>query len=241
MDKQTFYDFSKSLLITGDIDPDYILIREKSKELGFNKKQVFNWILHKLVIYDSYSELEVITKQKKIEDVKYGNERRKSKNKAREYLNNIQKAFMDVDVERFFSMNGNKIFNKIKTINGFGSWSAWKFMDLIDCCYGIKVDFDSIDFRKAYTFPLKGLLLVNNLPEDLKILNDTKTYKRLLENAYSILKDLKNCDTPHNGGKGLRLNELETLLCKYHSHMHNKYQSGQDILHLKKRAKECII
>ena len=29
------------------------------------KKQMFNWILHKLVIYDSYSELQVINKEKK--------------------------------------------------------------------------------------------------------------------------------------------------------------------------------
>ena len=241
MDKQTFYDFSKELLLTGDIDPDYIFIREKSKELNFNKQQVFNWILHKLVIYDSHSELQVITKVKKLEEVKFGNERRKSKNNAKEYLNNIQKAFIGTDVERFFTANGNKVFNRIKTIKGFGPWAAWKFMDLIDCAYGVNVDFESLDFRKAYTFPLKGLLLVNDLPEDVKILRDTNLYNKLLKNAYHILEDLKDINSPHNNGKGLRLNELETLLCKYHSHVHNKYKAGQDLIHLNKREKECIL
>ena len=86
----TFRQFSKQLIISGDIDPDYILIREKSKELNFNKKQMFNWILHKLVIYDSYSELEVLLKKRTLNQVKYGNERRKHKMHARQYLNNIQ-------------------------------------------------------------------------------------------------------------------------------------------------------
>jgi len=119
MNKYNFYDFSKELLLTGDIDPDYIFLREKSKELGFNKKQIFNWILHKLVIYDSHSELQVISKMKPIDQVKFGNERRKSKHNAKEYLNNIQRAFMGVNVEKFFLENGNKIFNRIKTIKGF--------------------------------------------------------------------------------------------------------------------------
>lgn len=239
--KLSFYEFSKLLLETGDIDPDYVFIRDKSIEYNFNKKQIFNWILHKLVIYDSYSELQVIFKQKKLEEVKYGNERRKHKMHARQYLNNIQKAFIDTNVEKFFSDNGNLVFNRIKTIKGFGPWAAWKFMDLMSCSYGVDVDFDSIDFRRAYTFPLKGLLMVNGLPEDVKLLKDNSLYKKLLSNTYAMLDDLVKIHTPHNNGKGVRLNELETLLCKYHSHMHNKYTAGQDIEHLSKRGKECII
>lgn len=176
----SFREFSKQIIETGDIDPDYILIRKKCKEYGWNKKQMFNWILHKLVIYDSYSELQVINKEKDILEVKYGTERRKSKRFAKEYLNNIQRAFIDIDINKFFTQKGYIVFNKIKTIKGYGSWAAWKFMDLMSCCYGIDVDFETIDFRKAYTFPLKGLLMINDLPEDVKLLQDTKLYRKLM-------------------------------------------------------------
>ncbi|QDP51028.1 MAG: hypothetical protein Unbinned6004contig1002_14 [Prokaryotic dsDNA virus sp.] len=237
----SFRDFSKQIIETGDIDPDYILIREKCKEYGWNKKQMFNWILHKLVIYDSYSELQVINKEKNILEVKYGTERRKSKRFAKEYLNNIQRAFIDINIEKFFTQKGYVVFNKIKTIKGYGSWAAWKFMDLISCCYGIDVDFETIDFRKAYTFPLKGLLMINDLPEDVKLLQDTKLYSKLMHNANKMLEGLETINSPHNNNKGLRINEVETLLCKYHSYKHNKYKVGQDIEHLNKRFKKCII
>jgi hypothetical protein len=114
-------------------------------------------------------------------------------------------------------------------------------MDLISCCDEVKVDFDSIDFRKTYEFPLKGLLLINELPEDLKLLKDTDLYNKLISNAYEMLDGLKEIKTPHNNNKGLRINELETLLCKYHSHVHNKYKPLQDTKHLNKRKKECLI
>ena len=125
---------------------------------------MFKWILHKLVIYDSYSELEVILKKRKINEVKYGTERRKSKRFAQDYLNNINRAFIGTNIDNF-SAKGSVVFDRIKTIKGFGSWAAWKFMDLMSCCYGVDVDFDSIDFREAYTFPLKGLLMINDYPE----------------------------------------------------------------------------
>jgi hypothetical protein len=237
----SFRDFSEQIITTGDIDPDYILIREKCKELGWNDKQKFNWILHKLVIYDSYSELDVIINKADIFSVKYGTERRKSKRFAQDYLNNIQKAFIGTNIKEFFSADGRLVFKRIKSIKGFGSWAAWKFMDLMSCCYdNIECDFDSIDFRQAYTFPLKGLLMINNYPEDVKILKDTKLYKSMLLNAYAMLEGL-DVVSPHNNNKGIRLNELETLLCKYHSYKHKKYKVGQDIEHLKKRSKECII
>ena len=237
----SFREFSKQIIETGDIDPDYILIRKKCKEYGWNKKQMFNWILHKLVIYDSYSELQVINKEKDIFEVKYGTERRKSKRFAKEYLNNIQRAFIDIDIDKFFTQKGYIVFNKIKTIKGYGSWAAWKFMDLMSCCYGIDVDFETIDFRKAYTFPLKGLLMINDLPEDVKLLQDTKLYRKLMHNANEMLEGLETLNSPHNNNRGLRINEVETLLCKYHSYKHNKYKVGQDIEHLNKRFEECII
>ncbi len=237
----TFQEFSKQIIETGDIDPDYIFIRRTCQEYKWTKKQMFKWILHKLVIYDSYSELEVILKKNTIDKVKYGTERRKSKRFAQDYLNNINRAFIGTDIDEFFTQRGDVVFDKIRSIKGFGSWAAWKFMDLMSCCYGLDIDFDSIDFRQAYTFPLKGLLMINNYPEDVKLLKDTNLYNKLIDNTLLMLTGFNDLKSPHNNNKGLRINEVETLLCKYHSYRHNKYKVGQDIEHLKKRAKECTI
>lgn len=56
-----------------------------------------------------------------------------------------------------------------------------------------------------------------------------------------MLEGLEKINSPHNNNRGLRINEVETLLCKYHSYKHNKYRVGQDIEHLNKRFGKCII
>lgn len=233
----TFGEFSKSILESGDIDPDYIFLREKSAELGLTKEQLFDWILLKLCVYNSNSELKILLGQADFETVKYGNERNKHKNQAREYYNNIRAVFpTEQSIIEFFDRPAQVVFNSIKEIRGFGPWSAWKFMDLMSCVYGLDVDFEGIDFRKSYEFPLKGLLMVNGLPEDVKLLKIGNTYEECMNHINELLKEVKVDNIPHNGSKGIRLNEIETLLCKYHSYRHGHYYPGKDLEHLKKES-----
>lgn len=231
----TFREFSKSILESGDIDPDYIYLRKKSAELELSKEQLFDWILLKLCVYNSVSELKILLGESDFENVKYGNERNKHKNQAREYYNNIRAVFpTEESIIAFFNRPAQIVFNSIKDIRGFGPWSAWKFMDLISCVYGLDVDFEGIDFRKSYEFPLKGLLMVNDLPEDIKLLKDSDTYDNCMMGVYEQLNELELKEIPHNNNKGVRLNEIETLLCKYHSYRHGHYYPGKDLEHLNK-------
>lgn len=235
--KLSFGEFSKSVLESGDIDPDYIFMREKAKELDFSKEQLFDWILLKLCVYNSISELKILTGKGDFETVKYGNERNKHKNQAREYYNNIRQVFPDEEsIKLFFERPAQIVFNSIKAIRGFGPWSAWKFMDLMSCVYGSDVDFEGIDFRKSYEFPLKGLLMVNGYAEDVKLLKSDDVYNECMALIKEMLASIEINGVPHNQDKGIRLNEIETLLCKYHSYIHGHYYPGKDSEHLKKEA-----
>ncbi len=120
-----------------------------------------------------------------------------------------------------------------KGLKGFGPWASWKALDLLDCVMKYRFNLDGIDFRVAYEFPLKGLLMVNKLPEDLSLLDDDKKYRRCMDTVYKMLGDVLTMkNVPHNDGRGVRLNEIETLLCKYHSYMHGHYEPGEDIARL---------
>jgi len=244
MNKLTFTQFSKEILESGDIDPDYWFMRKIAKQQEFSKQQLLNWILLKVCIYRSVSELEIIFKAGQLnmatwfQKVKYGNERNKAKNRAFEYYCNISSFFSAFKLD-----NSNKatLFDHISLVTGFGPWARWKLVDLLSCVYGYHVPLEGIDFREAYEFPLKGLLVVNGYEENDQSMGwligaDPDMYNDCMKDAWKQMPKVSK--TPHNNNAGIRINELETCLCKYHSYIHGHYYPGKDIEHLKKDIAE---
>lgn len=230
-----FLSFSRYLLESGDIDPDYIFIREYVKKLKLSKTFLFNWICLKVVVYNSVNELHYLIHEVPFSKLQFGAERRKSKHFAQQYNSALIKEVSKYGSPEKFVCHLQEMPNPldgIKLVNGYGPWAAWKFIDLLDCCAGYDFDLSKVDFRKAYVFPLKGLLMVNNMEEDVKLLDDDKIYHKCMDRVNFILKSLGKVKTPNNGFKGVRINEVETLLCKYHSYMHGHYYPGEDIVKL---------
>lgn len=233
-----FKSFSKYLLETGDIDPDYIFIREFAKRKKFSKEVLLHWLMLKVVIYDSVSELEHLLHKVPFEKLRFGAERRKAKPYAKKYYTNLITHFGSnamSSVKQLTKMENP--LDGVNCISGFGPWAAWKFIDLLDCCLLLDLDLSKVDFRKAYEFPLKGILMINGHDEDVSLLKDDKLYNKCMAEIRKQLKDIKNVKTPHNSNRGIRINEIETLLCKYHSYMHGHYHPGEDIMRLMKNIK----
>lgn len=228
---ESFTKFSKQILESGDIDPDYHFMRVYSKHMNMDHSEKLNWILLKTVVYRTASELEIMLKGKRFDQVKYGNERNKAKNRAEEYYHHASNFFRFVSVDQV--CESFTAFSWLSMVKGYGPWARWKLLDLFDCVLDKKVRaFEHVDFRHAYEFPLKGLLLINDMEEDVKLLSNNKLYEKLLKNAWRQMP--KVSVTPHNFNKGIRVNELETCLCKYHSYVHGHYYPGKDLEHLRK-------
>lgn len=233
--KMDFVSFSRYLLQSGDIDPDYMFIREFCAKQRWGAAMMVKWILLKVVVYDSVSELEHLIYNVPLSKLRFGAERRKSKNNATKYLSNIREYFGGNVLKRVdYLLDSSEPLKEIQTVEGFGPWAAWKLMDLVHCCIGGGALDPNTDFRKAYEFPLKGLLMVNGIDENSELLQDSKVYRLCMKNVWGMLKPVMKVKTPHNYFQGVRLNELETLLCKYHSYMHGHYHPGEDIMRLKK-------
>ncbi len=223
----SFTKFSKEILESGDIDPDYHFMREYAAKEHLSKSALLNWICLKSVVYRSVSELEILTGGKKFKDVKFGNERNKARNKAAEYYASVTN-FMDF---AYSKLRQDEYWDALVKVHGVGPWARWKIIDLLSCVYGYHIDLSKVDFRGAYEFPLKGLNLINGNREDYK-LNLDYEYKVSMKEAWIQMPKVKA--TPHNNGRGVRINELETCLCKYHSYVHGHYYPGKDLEHLRK-------
>ena len=230
----SFTKFSKEILESGDIDPDYHFMREFSKFMKFDKGMLLNWIVTKSVVYRSVSELQTLIGGKTFKEVRYGNERNKHKNNALTFYMALTSFFQSFPPKKLAQLQNP--LEALSSVNGVGPWARWKIVDLLDCVYGVEIDLSGVDFRKAYEFPLKGLLILDGDDENIQLLVNDGRYNVLMKEAWKQMPKVSK--TPHNNNRGVRINELETCLCKYHSYVHGHYYPGKDLEHLKKDIAE---
>lgn len=239
----TFQNFSAALISSGDLDPDYLVLKEIAKQHNFSKEETLNWILHKLFIYDTASEYKVIFQGADIERVRLGAERRKNKQNTVKQLNAVLEGFhLPAPVwngEADYPYSAFKA--DVTKFAGIGDWAAWKLADLLENVMGIKINFNNVDFRSAYQFPLKGLCRVNDEADDyVSKLSDDLTYNVFMHCAIKQLGFVNDFVTPC-GQRKINMQEIETCLCKYHSYLSGHYKIGQDSRHLVERfAQEKI-
>lgn len=226
-----FIEFSNAIIQTNDIDPDYIFLINYKKDFG--EAETFDLLKKKLLIYNLKSELlykdNLISKN----EIKFGNERQKSKNYFTDWETNLNKIDF-TKLKKFHNVDYRIFKNEFTKIKGMGNWAAWKCADILDKVFDIKMKFDNSIFLEAYEYPLKGLLMLNNEKEEISIYKNKKVFINHLSNAINIAGQIK----PAHIWDASNVLELETLLCKYHSYRHNKYKVGQDLMHLRKILNE---
>lgn len=121
---------------------------------------------------------------------------------------------------------------RVKQWRGFGNWITYKVGDMLDRCAGIPIEFD---FKDAmYDEPHKAALMQwkiwHGVPQESTIGNQgseegaavQEVVERLLK-EYSDLKAAPFYDRP------IGLTEIETVLCKWKSHMGGHYPLNNDI------------
>lgn len=236
-------EFAIAIVTSGDLDPDYILMHNLLNAHEMDREQVAKWIFLKAVIYNSEQELSfLLGKIKNIDNLKKGAERNKTSEleiiRTWKNLENLSQKFggwliMAATIPKPVNLR----LDWLRSIHGFGPWAAWKVMDLLDRVLSFPADLSGLDFRKAYTFPLKGMLLCAGEPESNlpRLLKDDAYYAQILRAGLLCLGEAKELYSRPRMDRKLSLLEFETVFCKYHSYVHKKYKVNQDLLKLRER------
>lgn len=222
-----FVEFSNELIKSNDIDPDYVFLINHKNIYGVNS--TFELVKKKLLIYNLHSELLYSNNLITIDEIKFGNERQKSK----KYFPIWEKNLSKLNLEILLKFNGVDylIFREnFKKIKGMGDWACWKTADILEKVFGIRMKYNDFTFLQAYEYPLKGLLMLNNTVEDIRLYKNKNLFLKHLNFAKSLTNKI-NSNKYFNSSNIL---ELETLLCKYHSYCHKHYKPLDDLIKLRK-------
>lgn len=222
-----FVDFSNQLIVSNDIDPDYIFIKNFREEFG--EQEAFEIVKKKLLIYNLRFELLYHIGAIVESEIKFGSERQKQKNNFLKWYNGLRHLRLDA-LQKFNKVDYLIFKREFSKLNGMGAWASWKCADILDKVFNIKMIYAHDVFLSAYEYPIKGLLMLNNTEEDVKIYSNKAVFNRHM----SFAKTLSVQITKEGIWNAENVLELETLLCKYHSFKHNKYRIGQDIEHVRK-------
>jgi hypothetical protein len=148
-----------------------------------------------------------------------------------------------------------EIRDRVMTLVGFGPWIAFKVADMIDAVLETEVSFQGAE-QHFFDDPLKGgcWVAMETMGMEFNQITFTDRYKSAapavrtvnLKAALNYLaSELGMLVCPHNPTRTLRLQEYETILCKYKSHLNGHYEVGKDTREILKALSEweskCIL
>jgi len=231
--------FGRVLLKTGDLDPVYIMLY-KAK---LSKGTLARWLLAYWWFYSSgvVSTLSVLEGKKFYSlatdmatgtNAPRGAERRHFRGAAAfNAIKWFQKQYPcpeDAVEELSHFAEGKLAPAVIGWITDswplFGPWIAFKATDMLERCLGVKVEFKGEDL-KLYSTPTQGAF---ELCQEKKWgtrwgeVDDVAGVVKRLE------KEFKNYKAPPDYKRPVNVQEIETCLCKYHSHITGHYPLGKD-------------
>lgn len=120
--------------------------------------------------------------------------------------------------------------DRVKEHRGFGDWIAFKIGDLIDRVLpGVEVSFKQAEvfmYRDPRQAALKLFRSRGGVPDGAKLHDEDAAVVTVVEH---LVKHFSNHLAPPTKDRQVGVQEVETILCKWKSHMHGHYPLFNDI------------
>ncbi len=121
------------------------------------------------------------------------------------------------------------VARKVRTHVLFGPWISFKVGDMLERVLGCPVNFDDADVF-MFKDPVKAALMLwrtkLNLPETARPKYQGVAIREIV--GY-LEKEFNDLFAPPGRDRGIQLQEVETVLCKWKSHMNGHYPLNNDI------------
>ncbi len=120
---------------------------------------------------------------------------------------------------------------------GYGPWIGFKLADMVDRVLGIPVEFDDAAIF-MFKDPEKAAMLLwerHTTAQGIIWPPGTKPKREvILEQVTShLIKTFSDLKAPPRGDRAINIQEVETILCKWKSHINGHYPVGNDIIEIR--------
>lgn len=134
------------------------------------------------------------------------------------------------------------VAERVKEHRGFGDWISFKIGDMLETCLGVPVDFTEAEvFMFADPAKAARMVMMDKMPALRDAVNEGKVRVNQSEVNRRVVawmtKEFEGTLAPHTSNaphaRGVSLQEIETVLCKWKSHMNGHYPVGNDITEIR--------
>lgn len=234
------FDFGRELLRTKDLDPVYVVLWKAQLDPALLRR----WLLAYWCFYhvgtaswiatggvDYWPRMRTAAGSK---DYPRSSERRHFRGgnarKSVEFLEktDIEGLFRPIWLVGSFGPNhpttAARIMEIVQQWVGFGPWIAFKVADMLERLALCPVQFDKV--TAMYEAPTAGAVLMWQTLRP----NGVMTVSRARDWSVStLLQELDGELAPPRYERGINIQEVETILCKWKSYMVGHYEVGEDI------------
>ena len=230
-----FARFGRAMILNGDIDPQFWILRYMYKKLELDRNTALWWTCIYLLYYHlgsavqawkRYPELDIIRKKDWSRDLPYFKQRRcfRGNEHARNQINTIVKV-SDGDLATWIDnlvgdggeLGWTRVRKAMSELPYHGPWSSYKFCDMMKFVHSYPITAPDIGTKPGATAgPIAGLNSLTGL-DWKKCVNDNQLHRDLLQMTVDL-------GAPVNG-----LDQLESMLCDYQSLINGRYYVGHDI------------
>lgn len=250
-EKLTVEDFGARLIKSGDLDPVYIGLHNWETD-GETKARwlVSYWCFYhcgvagymsQLSNREFWTVLEIAAKNSEPSPLRdrwpRASERRHFRgDNALKAVNHLKARYGTakdmVDTIASAAPSFKAVNNAVQSHVGFGPWIGFKVADMLDRCLGHPVDFETKDVF-MFKDPLKAALMVWRNKQGLP---ETAKPKSILVAVDAVVDHLRevfdNYVAPPLHDRPIGIQEIETVLCKWKSHLNGHYPIYNDIMEI---------
>lgn len=116
--------------------------------------------------------------------------------------------------------------------NNFGPWIAYKVADMLERCCAFRVVFEQADamYDSPQSAAVRYWLQRAGLPETAKPKDRAQA---ITDVVHFLIENFSSYEAPPGGGRGVGFQEVETILCKWQSHMNGHYPVENDLVEIR--------